>query len=277
MGNQIVKYNNALNSQGLRGFTAMNLDILLAICSRMRERSDSEVTFTFSELKKLMCCERNISNAELAQKIIETNKKLLALNFAYEDKDEYVQFNLFSSFKTNAKEAKLTVSVNKQFTFLLNNLTSNFTRFELSSYMKLKSSYAKEAFRRLKMFRNTGVWYVNVNDFRRLLDIPDSYKTNINSKVIKPIMNELEPLIGLKVNPIYSSEIKRGRRKIVAYEFTFNKEKITAVEEQNEKINKAIESQKSAKKHKEEFEKFKREHDGLTPWQAFMKKTLHLK
>lgn len=276
MGNQIVKYNNALNSQGLRGFTAMNLDILLAICSRMRERSDSEVTFTFSELKKLMCCERNISNAELAQKIIETNKKLLALNFAYEDKDEYVQFNLFSSFKTNAKEAKLTVSVNKQFTFLLNNLTSNFTKFELSSYMKLKSSYAKEAFRRLKMFRSTGVWYVNVNDFRRLLDIPDSYKTNINSKVIRPILNELEPIIGLKVKSIYSSEIKRGRRKIIAYEFTFNKEKIKAVEEQNEKINKAIESQKSAKKHKEEFEKFKREHDGLTPWQL-MKKTFHLK
>ena len=276
MGNQVIKYNNALNSQGLRGFTAMNLDILLAICSRMRERSDSEVTFTFSELKKLMCCERNISNAELAQKIIETNKKLLALNFAYEDKDEYVQFNLFSSFKTNAKEAKLTVSVNKQFTFLLNNLTSNFTRFELSSYMKLKSSYAKEAFRRLKMFRNTGVWYVNVNDFRRLLDIPDSYKTNINSKVIRPILNELQPIIGLKVKSIYSSEIKRGRRKIIAYEFTFNKEKIKAVEEQNEKINKAIESQKSAKKHKEEFEKFKREHNGLTPWQL-MKKTFHLK
>lgn len=269
MGNQIVKYNNALNGQGLRGFTAMNLDILLAICSRMREKSDNEVTFTFSELKKLMCCERNISNAELAQKIIETNKKLLALNFAYEDKDEYVQFNLFSSFKTNAKEAKLTVSVNKQFTFLLNNLTSNFTRFELSSYMKLKSSYAKEAFRRLKMFRNTGVWYVNVNDFRRLLDIPDSYKTNINSKVIRPILNELEPIIGLKVKSIYSSEIKRGRRKIVAYEFTFNKEKVKLVEEENERISKAIQDKESAKKHREEMETFRKEHGGLSPWKFF--------
>lgn len=276
MGNQIVKYANAFNNQGLREFNAVNLDILMSICSRMKEQQDNEITLTFSELKKLMCCEKNISNAELAQRIIETNKKLLALNFAYEDKDEYIQFNLFSCFKTNLKEAKLTVAVNKQFAFLLNNLGSNFTRFELSSYMKLKSSYSKEAFRRLKMFRNTGIWRVNVNDFRRLLDIPDSYKTNINSKVIKPIMNELEPIIGLKVKPIYSSEIKRGRKKIIAYEFTFNKEKITAVEEQNEKINKAMESQKSAKKHKEEFEKFKLEHEGLTPWQAF-KKTLHLK
>ena len=269
MGNQIIKYNNTLNNQGLRGFTAMNLDILLAICSRMREKSDSEVTFTFSELKKLMCCERNISNAELAQKIIETNKKLLALNFAYEDKDEYVQFNLFSSFKTNAKEAKLTVGVNKQFTFLLNNLTSNFTRFELSSYMKLKSSYAKEAFRRLKMFRNTGVWYVNVNDFRRLLDVPDSYKTNINSKVIRPILNELEGIIGLKVKSIYSSEIKRGRRKIVAYEFTFNKEKVKLVEEESERISKAMKDKETAKKHREEFETFRKEHNGLSPWKFF--------
>ncbi|MFP1692166.1 RepB family plasmid replication initiator protein, partial [Gardnerella vaginalis] len=94
MGNQIVKYANAFNNQGLREFNAVNLDILMAVCSRMREKNDDEITFTFSELKKLMCCEKNISNAELAQRIIETNKKLLALNFAYEDKDEYIQFNL---------------------------------------------------------------------------------------------------------------------------------------------------------------------------------------
>ncbi|WP_421782354.1 replication initiation protein [Gardnerella sp. DNF01199S] len=269
MGNQIVKYSNALNSQGLRNFNAINLDILMAICSRLRDKKEEEVTFKFSELKKLMCCEKNISNAELAQRIIETNKKLLALNFAYEDKDEYVQFNLFSCFKTNLKEAKLTVAVNKQFTFLLNNLTSNFTRFELSSYMKLKSSYSKEAFRRLKMFRNTGIWRVNVNDFRRLLDIPDSYKTNINSKVIRVILNELEPIIGLKVKSIYSSEIKRGRRKIVAYEFTFNKEKVKLVEEENERISKAIKDKETAKKHREEFETFRKEHNGLSPWKFF--------
>ena len=51
--NEIVKYNNNFNNIGLRNFNANELDILMAICSRMREKGEEEITFHFDKLKKL--------------------------------------------------------------------------------------------------------------------------------------------------------------------------------------------------------------------------------
>ena len=52
--NEIVKYNNNFNNIGLRNFNANELDILMAICSRMREKGEEEITFHFDKLKKLI-------------------------------------------------------------------------------------------------------------------------------------------------------------------------------------------------------------------------------
>ena len=49
-----------------------------------------------------------------------------------------------------APKRTLTVSVNSRFSFLLNDLTSQFTRFELAEFTALRSSYAKECYRRLE-------------------------------------------------------------------------------------------------------------------------------
>ena len=57
--------------------------------------------------------------------------------------------------------------------FLLNQLTSNFTRFELKEFVTLKSSYSKEFYRRMKQFKNTGFWKCSIEEFRYLLDIPE--------------------------------------------------------------------------------------------------------
>lgn len=228
MFNEIVRYSNQFNAQALRRFTALDLDLLMAIASRVRDQGTDEVVFTFEELRQLAHIKKNLTDKELAARIVEVNDRLLACRFRFQDDSRTVQFTLFSGFETDWKTAKLLVAVNPRFSFLLNDLTSQFTRFELAEFADLKSSYAKETYRRLKQFRQTGVWKVSLAEFRRLLDIPDSYRiSHINSRVIKPIEDELKPLMNLKVHRKFAKvAVGRGRSQLVGFEFEFDPERV---------------------------------------------------
>lgn len=228
MSNEIVRYSNQFNAQALRRFTALDLDLLMAIAARVRDKEIDEVTFTFEELRRLAHVKKNLTDKELAARIVEVNDRLLACRFKFQDDSRTVQFTLFSGFETDWKTRKLLVAVNPRFSFLLNDLTSQFTRFELAEFTALKSSYAKETYRRLKQFRQTGVWKVSLAEFRRLLDIPDSYRiSHINSRVIKPIEDELKPLMNLKVHRKFAKVAAgRGRSQLVGFEFEFDPERV---------------------------------------------------
>lgn len=228
MSNEIVRYSNQFNAQALRRFTALDLDLLMAIAARVRDKEIDEVTFTFEELRRLAHVKKNLTDKELAARIVEVNDRLLACRFRFQDDSRTVQFTLFSGFETDWKTRKLLVAVNPRFSFPLNDLTSQFTRFELAEFTALKSSYAKETYRRLKQFRQTGVWKVSLAEFRRLLDIPDSYRiSHINSRVIKPIEDELKPLMNLKVHRKFAKVAAgRGRSQLVGFEFEFDPERV---------------------------------------------------
>ena len=228
MPNEIVKYSNQFNNQALRKFTALDLDLLMAIASRVRDKGTDEVAFTFEELRQLAHVKKNLTDKELAARIVEVNDRLLACRFRFQDDSRTVQFTLFSGFETDWKTKKLLVAVNPRFSFLLNDLTSQFTRFELAEFTALRSSYAKECYRRLKQYRQTGVWKVSLEDFRRLLDVPKSYRpSEINKYVLKPIEEELGPLLNLKVHRKYlKKKPGRGRASLVGFEFHFDPEKV---------------------------------------------------
>ena len=88
------------------------------------------------------------------------------MNFTFINGNVIEQFTLFNKFKVDGDTQILYVSVNEEFFFLLNQLTSNFTRFELKEFVTLKSSYAKEFYRRMKQFKYTGVWIVSIEEFK---------------------------------------------------------------------------------------------------------------
>ena len=229
MGLEVVKYSNQFNNQALRKFTALDLDLLMAIASRMRDKGTDTVTFTFEELRKLAGIKKNLTNDQMAHAIAEVNDRLLALRFRFvtEERD-LIQFTLFSSFRTSPTKATLTASINPEFAFLLNDLTSEFTRFELEEFTALRSSYAKECYRRLKQFRQTGVWKVEIDEFRRLLDVPKSYAArDVNKRVLRPIEEELGPLLGLKVHRKYRKRgTGVGRSSLAGFEFEFDPERV---------------------------------------------------
>lgn len=270
MVNEIVKYSNAFNSQALRKFNAVHLDLLMAIASRVRDEGTSKVKFTFQELRELAHLgSYALSNEDFEKRLLQVNERLLMCNSTIRTEKKVIQFALFTVFETNEEEETLTVSVNEPFAFLLNDLTSKFTRFELSEFTNLKSSYAKEFYRRAKQYRSTGTWSVSLKEFRRLLDVPESYGlSHLNERILKPIVTELEPLIHLHVEKTYEKTIGRGRSRLSGFVFTFDSEHYSPSEERK-KVSDVTPKPERYKPSEDEntfdLEEFKKSHDGLTP------------
>lgn len=269
--NEIVKYSNAFNSQALRKFNAVHLDLLMAIASKVRDEGTSEVTFTFQELRELTRIgNKTVSKKDFIQRILQVNERLLMCNSTIHTEKEIIQFALFTIFKTNEDEEILTVSVNEPFAFLLNDLTSKFTRFELGEFTNLKSSYAKEFYRRAKQYRSTGTWSVSLEEFRRLLDVPEKYTlSHLNERVLKPIRLELEPLIHLHIERTYERPSRgRGRSRLSGFVFSFDSERYSPSEERK-KVSVVTPKPERYKPSEDantfDVEEYKKAHDGLTP------------
>lgn len=127
-----------------------------------------------------------------------------------------------SEYRINSNEQFINIGTNPKFEHLINNLTHNFTKLELTELTSLISSYSKTAYRLLKQFRTTGYAIFEIDKFLELFCIPSSYKQyHINQRVIQPIKNELSQYFkNLKINKISKS---RGR-KITHIEFIFDVE-----------------------------------------------------
>ncbi len=52
MGNEIIKYDPELNTIPLRKFTPVEMNLFFSIISRMRDKSDQTIRFTFDQLKE---------------------------------------------------------------------------------------------------------------------------------------------------------------------------------------------------------------------------------
>lgn len=125
MSDETVKYSNQFNNQALRKFTAFDLDSLMAIASRVRDKGTDEAAFMFEELKQLAGLQRNMANDEFAKQIVNVNRRLLTLNPEFQNEEhDIIQLALFAGFVISPTKHTFTVSVNSRFLFLLNDLTS---------------------------------------------------------------------------------------------------------------------------------------------------------
>ena len=222
MSELIVKYDNYLNQLALSSFTAVELDLLMTICSKMKNQELNIVSLSFDEIRELSEYSRS-SNEELIKSLKETNIKLSKIACTLENESDVIQFVLFTTFWIQKKEKKLTIQVNPDFSFVLNALDKNFTRFELSEFIRLNGRYSKQLYRLLKQFRSTGEFQITLQDLRNKMDIPESYDLrDIREKVLKPALKELSPCFkGLKFE---AKKEKRRGNPVTGYIFTFKKE-----------------------------------------------------
>ena len=127
--NEVVKYNNNFNNISLRNFNANELDILMAISSRMKEKGEEEITFHFDKLKKLINYSDNTS-ATFVKDLESTYDKLISIKLKVGDERRFIKFVLFTRYSVDMEEKTVDIAVNKEFAWVLNELNVTFCSFK---------------------------------------------------------------------------------------------------------------------------------------------------
>lgn len=223
MANIKVKYKNELNLIPMRNFDSVEMNLFFSICAKMKDKGISKVRFTFEDLKELSAY-KPTSVKRFSDDLEAVYSKMIQLTYRTEEPGIREKFVLFTGYRIDENNQTVDISVNPELDYIINELSTEFTKFELQEFTGIRSSYAKTMYRLLKQYRSTGFYKVKIEDFREILAIPDSYQmSDIDKQVLKPIKNELS---------IYFDDMKvikhkaRKRNRIAAIEFRFKEKKL---------------------------------------------------
>lgn len=225
----IVKYDNSLNEVSLRTLSEAELNVFWTICSLLKEKGEQEQIFHYDYLKELMHFQRKDIN--FADTLETMWSKLKNISFDSYSEGIHTSFMLFNMYINDTRNETLTIRTNESFSFILNNLgmdSRRFTYFELTNMLNISSSYTKELYRQLLSHRNankkTGFWSVGYEDFRRIMAVPNSYRTDtIDTRIINRSIRELtkQDKQGHQIlRSLICTKIKKGRR-LSSYRFDF--------------------------------------------------------
>ena len=222
---EITRYKNEMNTLSIGKWTAEEMNFLFAILTQVRDEGCKELKFDTYDLREYVKFDPK-KPERWNKTMIAVTKKISQLVYFNMEDNVFEAMPLFRKFSVKLDEQVVNVRVSEEMEYILNKLnidTGNWTQFEFFEFATLKSVYSKTVYRFLKQYRKTGFWKVDLEDFRNLLSIPESYKpTHIDSRVLKPVMTELPSIFkGLKVHKIKS---RRRGNQLLGYEFTFQKE-----------------------------------------------------
>ena len=226
--NEIVKYDNYMNSLKFTGFTTTDFNFLMLLCSKAHDEDIKKIIIPFDELRQKAAYTRT-SIQQFRTDLERMNEKLMRVTCKLKTETKTIMFVLFPTFEIDVEQQTLTVAVNEHFRFILNELVKNFTRFDLNEFVKLDSKYSKTLYRLLKQFKITGRFEIRLDDFRKRMDCPAYSTKYMMDKIIKPSLEELQPYFtDLQCTVQYAH--KRGR-PVEGYIFTFKPEKPAQTEE----------------------------------------------
>ena len=218
----VVKYKNVINEMNFRSFTENDFNLFMCLCARLKNLGEETQVIDYDYLM-------DIINWDKTQKIDLFQKELRGMVDRLRnvgatidiDPDKFTAFNLFEEFEGDKKKRTLTVSVNKRFKNILNEFTDGlYTKFELAEYVRLDGKYTKLIYQHLKQYKYTGWWKITIEEARRELAIPDSYKnTHIMSKVIKPSLEIIRSCKGFSDITVETLQSNRRGRAATGYIF----------------------------------------------------------
>ncbi|ECO3477774.1 replication initiation protein, partial [Campylobacter jejuni] len=173
------------------------------------------------------------------KQIIETRTEIIHkyVNLFETMEIHYVKRNPDDGYDESTLFNRITLKINPDFAYLVNQLTTNFTAFELEEFISLSGKYTKTLYRLLKQYRTTGKVYFEWEEFKRIMDIPEKMKMcDIDKDILKPVIKELTKERNLfdqiRVpfkNLAYEKDKAKSRGrggKVIGITFTFKPENI---------------------------------------------------
>lgn len=216
-----VKYNSKLNDTAFNQFNSMDLDLFFTLLTELRYEGAKDITLSYDAIREAIKFDKSKAARVFDETLKTFYSKLKNITFVYEDSSKYSEYVIFPTFKSDIDKKEVMFGINNHLRYLITDF-SRYTEFQLYAHNSLKSTYAKTAFRLLNQFKGTGSLILTIDEFRRKLDIPESYKPgNIKQFVLKAIIEELSPLFkSLSITPLKRD--KNDKRKVTHYFFKFS-------------------------------------------------------
>lgn len=225
--NKITQYKNEVNGIPMRNWTAEEMNIFFAILTQIRDKGTRKLEFDKYQLQELIDYTGKYDK-RFSETMQALGKKIQSLTYYESTSNSFLMMPLFTLFKSEWTDdlsvVKLIVAVNPDFEYILNGWKENhWTKFIYDEFLKIESTYSKTLFRLLKQWRTKGKREFSIHEFKRLMDIPDSYVVGmITKRIVTKSVKDLQPYFsGLKVKIVKSN--KQGN-PVIAYEFTWEAE-----------------------------------------------------
>lgn len=221
----IVKYSNELNRLNMSDLKEKELELFYAICCQLKNRGTDEIVIDITDFKKAFNISNKIDKKRFKEYIKSVHKKFGELKHTIETENEIITVIFFKKFVTNIKENTMIISVNKEYSYILNNIVQYYTQFSFKEYQSLKSKYSKILMPQLAQWNSIRKKEFTKEELFDLLGATKSYKNDIssfNKRILKPVISELEKVFyNLKVKPIKNTN-GNSKNEINSYIFTWN-------------------------------------------------------
>jgi plasmid replication initiation protein len=250
MDKELIIKHNAVIKAAYRMTLSEQRMMLLCIAKIRRDKDDNSRHFTISHddyCSKFSIDSKNAYSdmfdaaKRLQQRLITINGNVVIRGESWEG----MCISLLSARRWNAGEGKIGLSFSKEFMPLLEQLSSDFTSFNLKDVAEMKSVYAIRFYELIKMAygqqrTNSGKPFLmlKISEIREMFELQGKYVRyqSLNARVIEPAISDINKYSPFRVS---SEKVKKGRN-IHAIKFLIDK-KSTQLELKNTKNKRAVE------------------------------------
>lgn len=217
---QYVKWGNAMNGPNLASLNNTQINLFTGVCAQLLEMDHHLVRIPYKIVRELIQY-KPTSRARYLDEIGKAANVLLDFKVDYYVDNVLVMGNLFSTFFLDADSGDITVRVNPDTSWVLNNLTTSFTALMQKSVLAITSKYTKLLYFQLMQWRTVGERNFTIEEVSTLLGAPKSYSTKkLTAVILKPAIQQLtdaDLIEDLKLTPQRDSRTN----KYVGYRITF--------------------------------------------------------
>lgn len=256
--NEAVKYNNDLNYMPMPNFTGRQMDLFFAIISQIKDKHDNNPFYKrfFDPNKRQLIIpykkfvdicridDWNRSFTEVFKEINNFLELILHQTMSFNTKRSTYHFVCFEEAEHDKGMQTVNITFQQRFYEMVVNYKMGFTRFELVEFISLNSKYTKTIYRLLKQYRAIGFVKMKWDEFKHILDIPESYNMcDIERQILKPAVKELtkeRTLFDSKRVPFnnltYTKQKGKGRGRggnVIGIEFRFSPQELEQQELEN--------------------------------------------
>lgn len=233
--NTETRIDNRMSNFGLRNLSVIEQNLWWSIVKMIKDKGSEEIYIKKSEIDAISKYSiYNRSRNSFVKDMRTMGQKVVSINTEIydEEKKSWIIFSVFPVYEVS--KDGVTIKVSEYFLPWFNDIQKNFTRIDLSVLIGLRSGYSKELYRFLMRWKNVrrghkypGFWNVSLDEFKRLMCVPDSYAlSDLDRKILTPVKEELTrvnddgwaPLEYLDINLIMKPNRKKQIERI---EFTF--------------------------------------------------------